>query len=163
MTDEDFMREALEQASLTLSENEFPVGAVIVLNGTIIGRGRKSSSDFHMGHAEIHALHDALYGKQYKREDNLAIYTTVEPCIMCYGAILNCPIQKVVYAFEDAWGGATNIDAEALPIRHHLKNPEIVRGVLRKESKELLKKFLAITNEKWWQNKENILIKSILE
>ncbi len=163
MKDEDFMRLALEQASLSLSENEFPVGAVVVLNGKIIGRGRKLSSNFHMGHAEIHALQDALHGKRYKRDDDLVIYTTVEPCIMCYGAILNSPIKKVVYAFEDVYGGATSIDAKALPIRHHLRTPQIIKGVLRDESKELLKKFFLTTKDPMWGNKAGLLVKSVLE
>ncbi len=162
MTDEDFMRVALEQAELTLAESELPVGSVVVMDGKIIGKGRKLSSNFHLGHAEMHALQEALQGKKFFRKDNhLTLYTTLEPCVMCYGTILHCPISRVVYAFEDVYGGATNIHKPSLPTRHHSKNTEIVGGILREESKKLLKKFIETTNDPIWLNSENPLIQSI--
>jgi tRNA(adenine34) deaminase len=163
MNDEELMREALAEAQKTLSENEFPVGAIVVHNGTIIGRGRKIGSDYHLGHAEINALRDALGGKRYHRTDKLSLYTTVEPCMMCFGTILTCPIDKVVYAFEDPYGGGAHVEEAALPVRHHgHKFPKIMGGILRQESKRLLKQFLTTTDQTFWKHYENPLIKLIM-
>jgi len=163
MSDEAFMRLALEQAKLTLAENEFPVGAVVVAEGKVIGRGRKSSSDFHLGHAETAAIQQALQGKRYTRKDDLVLYTTLEPCTMCYGTMLHCPIRKVVFGLDDPWGGATQHDALALPARHREKVLEVVGGVLKEESRRLLREFLSITNDPYWKNWNNPLIKRIME
>ena len=157
------MRLALEQARQTLVESEYPVGAIVVFQGEVIGQGRKMSTDFHMGHAEMQALSNALYGKRYRREDELTIYTTLEPCVMCFGTILNCPVTKVVYAMEDVYGGATNIPASSLPVRHLTKKPEIVSGVLREESRTLLKNFLNVTQDPFWLNPDNPLVQEILK
>lgn len=165
MTDEDFMREALHEAELTLNENEFPVGAIVVKGDEIIGRGRKNKHDFHLGHAEVMALRNVLEGKRYKREDELVIYTTVEPCAMCYGTILNVPIRKIVYAFEDPFGGGAHTPEHVLPVRHRgTKYPQVVSGVLREESKKLLKQFISTTQDPFWNSHpDNPLIKKILE
>jgi tRNA(adenine34) deaminase len=161
MNDEDFMRIALREAAITLKEGGQPVGAVITSNGAIIAQAHKDMSSFHMGHAEMVALSIATKGTAYTRKDNLVLYTTLEPCIMCFGAILHCPITKVVYAFEDPWGGATTINAASLPVRHALKNPEIVGGVLREESKELMREFLDVTDSPFWQKEDNVFVKLI--
>jgi len=161
MTDSDFMHVALTEAKSSLDEGIQPVGAVIVSNGKIVAKGRKSTSSFHMGHAELVALFELTRDKIYSREDGLVLYTTIEPCIMCYGAILHCPIVKVVYALEDPWGGATKINATSLPIRHNAKNPEIVSEVLRAESKELMRQFLKVTNSPFWKREDNVFIRLI--
>lgn len=163
MTDEYYMREALAQAQLTLEEDNLPVGAVVVSKGEILGKGRKLNTDFHLGHAEVNALRAALNGRQFTRDSELTIYTTLEPCIMCFGTILNCPVTKVVYAMEDVYGGATKISAAALPIRHHSKEVKIVPGVLREEARALFATFLSTTTESFWINPENPFIKSVLE
>lgn len=155
------MQIALAEAKYSLEDSIQPVGAVVVSNGEIVARGRKTRSNFHMGHAEMIALHNVTKDKKYSREDGLVLYTTIEPCIMCYGAILHCPITKVLYALEDPWGGATTIDTASLPRRHNLKIPEIVGGVLRDESKELMRQFLKVTNNEFWKREDNVFIQLI--
>src|SRR3989344_4848213 len=147
MNDQDFMRVALEEANIALKNKLLPVGALVVREGEIIGRGRKMESDsYHLDHAEIIALRDALSNKKYKREDDLTLYTTLEPCIMCYGTIFHCPIKRVVYAAPDVWGGATELaKAEEFPVRHKGKIPEITGNVLEEESRSLIRQFLKIT------------------
>lgn len=161
MEDEKFMRLALAQAEETLAENGYPVGAVVVSKGEVIGAGRKLMGDFHMGHAEMNALHEATSDRRLTRADELVVYTTLEPCVMCYGTILNCPVAKVVYAMEDVYGGATKMEAEFMP-RHHGKSPEIVSGVLREESRALLRRFLETTDDPFWINPDNRLVQAVM-
>lgn len=164
MTDEDYMRLALEQARLTLAEREFPVGAIVVVNGEAVGVGRKSASDFHLEHAEIAAMREVFRGKQYSRtEQDIVLYTTLEPCIMCYGTALHCPIRKIVFGLDDPYGGATNHDRSALPVRHQESVPHIVGGVLQEESRALLREFLHTTDDAYWKKWDNPLIKRIME
>ena len=163
MSDEEYMRIALEEAQQARKENDFPVGAVVVAaNGEIIGKGRKTSSNFHLGHAEIAALEQALSNTHFSRQDKLTLYTTLEPCVMCFGTILHCPITKVVYAVEDPYGGATNMKDSSFPVRHQDKMPKIKGNILREESLRLLKNFVETTDQKYWKNEQNPLIKMIL-
>jgi len=162
MTDETYMNIALEEAEKGLGDNQFPVGAILVVNGEIVSTSHKDeSSNFHMDHAEMKVLQDGLQGKRYNRKkDNIVLYTTVEPCIMCWGAINHCPISKVVYGAKDKWGGATaNID---LPRRHSDKIPEVVGGVLERQSVSKLRKYFENTDEKW-VNLDNPLVKYVME
>jgi len=146
--DEKYMKLALEEAKKSLNNNIFPVGAVLVKNGEIIAKTHKTSDvNFHLGHAEISALSIGLKGAASKRKSSIVLYTTVEPCVMCWGTILHCPVDRLVYAAKEPWGGATKYTD--LPIRHKGKLPEVVGGVLEKESVELLKQFLKVSKESW--------------
>src|SRR6266481_1093569 len=102
MDDEYYMRIALEEAKKSFDANLLPVGAVLVEDGKVVGKAQKSEShSYYLDHAEILALRDALKTKQYKPEKDLTLYTTLEPCIMCWGTILQSPVKRVVYAMED--------------------------------------------------------------
>lgn len=161
MNDEGYMRIALEEAKIALDNGLLPVGAIVVQDGEIIGRGSKNESySYHLDHGEVVALRQALKDKNYKRNDNLTLYTTLEPCIMCYGTILHCPIRRVVYAADDIWGGATSLGKTGVfPIRHVGKIPEIVGGVLKEESKKLIRQFIETTDQEYYSNKESIFSK----
>lgn len=165
MNDEQFMQIALQEAEKSLEEGLLPVGAAVVQNGKVIAVGRKlNAHSYHLDHAEIIALREALKGIKYKRSDNLTLFTTLEPCVMCFGAILHCPINRVVYGASDVWGGGTSlVKSSSVPIRHNGKIPEIVGGVLNEESRELIKNFLlTITNDNFY-NQDNLFVKSFLE
>lgn len=99
----DFMLEAIKEAKKAEQEGEIPIGAVIVIDGKIISRGRnkreKSQNALH--HAEVVAIDKACRKLHSWRLDNAEIYVTLEPCPMCAGAIANARIKKVVYASKD--------------------------------------------------------------
>lgn len=157
MKDKSFMQMAIERARLAFSIGNLPSGAIIVLNDEIIGRGHRLSK---LDHAEIIALREAI-GKNKSARD-MTIYTTLEPCIMCFGTILHLGIGRVVYALEDPYGGATDLPISALAPRYYAKYPQITKGVLRKEARNLFKDFFQNTDDPFWQNAENPLAKLCL-
>lgn len=141
--DEYFMREALSQARKGCRKGEVPIGAVIVCDGKVIARGhniRESSGD-PLDHAEIITIRKAYKRIGGFRLNGCDIYVTVEPCLLCLGAILQGRIRKVVY-------GCQNEKEGALPLFKYIKRRleknyklEIQGGVLREESAKLLKQF----------------------
>lgn len=140
MDDEYYMRQALTQAQKAFEEDEVPVGAVVVLNGRIIARGYNQVEKLAdpTAHAEIIALTSAFHylGSKYLPEASL--YVTVEPCLMCAGALYWSKIGRVVYGASDEKNGYLHITKEASPF--HPKT-ELTRGLLKDECAELMKAF----------------------
>lgn len=149
-----FMRKALLQAREALDQGEFPVGCVIVQGNDIIATGaRQGTAGGAMNetdHAEMVALRrlDDL-GPDVARED-LALYCTMEPCLMCFGAILIAGIGTVVWAYEDAMGGGTACDRSTLPPLYRDRRITIVPHVLREESLALFKSFFQDPDNRYW-------------
>jgi tRNA(adenine34) deaminase len=142
---ESFMRLALAQAVLARAEGEVPVGAVVVLDGVVVGRGYNqpvATSD-PTAHAEILALREAARTVGNYRLTGATLYVTVEPCLMCVGAIVHARIATVVYGVPDPKGGAVRsvLDPNALPLNHRF---EVVEGVLADESRQLLQEFFRL-------------------
>ena len=136
---EKYMREALKEAELSLRDDDRPIGAVIVHNGKIIGRGRAMHKRRHseIAHAEMNAL---IQAERYLRDHQheAVLYTTVEPCVMCFGAAVMSDLAAIVFALPDL-----NIRPEQM-----LEMPYVRRhigyyrgGVLRTESESLWLKF----------------------
>ena len=148
------MRKALLQAREALDQGEFPVGCVIVQGNDIIATGaRQGTAGGAMNetdHAEMVALRrlDDL-GPDVARED-LALYCTMEPCLMCFGAILIAGIGTVVWAYEDAMGGGTACDRSTLPPLYRDRRITIVPHVLREESLALFKSFFQDPDNRYW-------------
>lgn len=142
MNDEFFMIEALKLAKLSFDENEVPVGAVIVKDGEIVGRGRNRREQLKnaLSHAEIEAINDACNTLNSWRLENCDLYVTLEPCPMCAGAIINARINKVIYGVKDEKQGAVSsvISAFDLEFNHR---PKVKFGVLEKECSDLLTSF----------------------
>jgi tRNA(adenine34) deaminase len=142
MTHEDFMKQALRQAQQAFAEDEVPVGAVIVLNNKIIARGYNQVEKLAdpTAHAEILALTSAFnfLGSKYLPE--ATIYITVEPCLMCAGALYWSKIGSVVYGASDPKNGYKHITGETVPF--HPKT-HLVTGVLEDPCRQLLKDFFA--------------------
>ncbi len=140
--DEIFMREAINLARISSDEGEVPVGAVVVMDGKIISRGRnrRELSRNALAHAEIEAVDNACRALGGWRLWQCELYVTLEPCPMCAGAIINSRIKRVVYGASDkkagSFGSVTNL-AE-LPYNH---KPEICSGCLESECSELLRDF----------------------
>lgn len=147
-----FMRLAMEQAEHALREDELPVGAVVAKAGEILGIGRRSANgNTRLDHGEMMALREA-FDRDHRAADEMTIYTTLEPCAMCFGAILNGRVRRVVYALEDPYGGATKFRLEHMPPRHREKFPEIVGGVLREEARDLFRTFFQTTGKDFWRD-----------
>ena len=118
-----YLAYALNEARKAESKNEVPVGAVIVQNGIIIGRGhnQKESSHDPTGHAELRAIRQAARKLRSWRLERCTLYSTLEPCPMCAGAILHARIEKVIFGAKDLkWGAAgTIIDLFSQPLFNH--------------------------------------------
>lgn len=145
LRDENFMRDALALAQSAWDLGEVPVGAVVVKDGAIIGRGfnRPITSNDPTTHAEIVALRDAaLYLKNYRLTD-CDLYVTLEPCAMCVGAMLHARLKRVVFGARDpktgACGSVIDLPAEE-KLNHHAT---FEGGVLTEECSQLLKAFFA--------------------
>ena len=140
MDDEHFMRQALRQARIAFDEDEVPVGAIISLNNQIISRGYNQVEKLNdpTAHAEILALTSAFnyLGSKYLPE--ATIYITVEPCVMCAGALYWSKIGRIVFGASDEKNGYKRVTRDVSPF--HQKS-EIVSGILKEECAELMKLF----------------------
>ena len=145
MSDETFMHEALALARQAAASGEVPVGAVVVKDGAVIGRGhnRPVSGRDPTAHAEVIALRDAAQNVGNYRLADCALYVTLEPCAMCAGAIMHARIGRVVYGTIDlksgACGSVVNLFAEDR-LNHHAT---VIGGVLAEEAAKLLQDFFA--------------------
>jgi tRNA(adenine34) deaminase len=155
MDDEFFMKKALEQARIALDAGEFPVGAVLVHENHLLVHGRRSGTagrrPNEVDHAEIGALRALACLNDPPPPGDIAIYCTMEPCLMCYAAILLTGIGRIVYAYEDAMGGGTACDLTSAGPLYVRRRPEIVPYVLRRESLDLFKAFFSCPRNDYWQ------------
>ncbi|NLT73017.1 MAG: tRNA adenosine(34) deaminase TadA [Chloroflexi bacterium] len=108
MDHDGWMREALTEARLAATKGEIPVGAVVVWQGAILGRGHnlKETAGDPTAHAEIVALRDAAVNRGVWRLTGATLYCTLEPCVMCAGAMVNARIERLVYGLRDPKTGA---------------------------------------------------------
>jgi tRNA(adenine34) deaminase len=138
--DEQYMKEAIKQAQRAFEEDEVPIGAVVVMNGKIIAKGYNQVEKLtdSTAHAEIIALTTAynFLGSKYLPEATL--YVTVQPCLMCSGALYWSKIGRVVYGTEDEKNGYKRIAGNNSPF--HPKT-EVIGGILQKECVQLMKDF----------------------
>ena len=144
---EFFMNKALEQAAQTLAAGEFPVGCVLVYRDHIIVSGFRQSSigdkRNELDHAEIVALRQLAEVGDRVDNRRVTAFSTLEPCLMCYSALILAGIGKIVYAFEDVMGGGTGCELSRLTPLYRDCDVKIVPGILRGESLKLFKKYYA--------------------
>ena len=138
-----YMMEALKEAELAKLEDEVPIGCVIVKDDQIIARSHNQRDKSHnpLGHAETLAIKQASEVLGDWQLVDCELYVTIEPCIMCSGAIIQSRIKRVVYGAPDIKGGAfgSSINIlEASNINHH---PEVVKGVLENECSSIIKNY----------------------
>lgn len=136
--DEKYMREALNEAKAALKDDEIPIGAIVVADGRIIGRGHNLTETLHdvTAHAEMQAITAAEEYLGGKYLNQCALYVTVEPCVMCAGAIGWSQLGKLVYGASDEKRGYTRYAPDAL----HPKTV-VVKGVLEEEAAQMMKAF----------------------
>ena len=141
----EFMREALRLAALAAAQGEVPVGAVVVRDGRIIGRGSNCpiTTNDPTAHAEIVALREAAAAEGNYRLPGCELYVTLEPCAMCVGAMVHARIGRIVYGTRDPKTGACGsiVDLPALTAWNH--HGRFEGGVLADECGALLRQFFA--------------------
>ena len=145
LDDERWMREAFELARLGEAEGEVPVGAVVILGGEIAGRGWNAPVTRHdpTAHAEIMALREAARRAGNYRLEGATLYSTLEPCVMCAGALVAARVDRLVFGARDLRFGGVRSKfrlADSDKLNHAV---EIVEGVLAVECVELLREFFA--------------------
>ena len=140
---EMWMREALIEASKAEAEGEVPVGAVVLINEKIVGRGHNHSVRAHdpTSHAEILALRHAAHNMRNYRLPGSILVVTIEPCVMCAGAMIHARVDEVVYGAPDPKGGALESHfhlGDATSLNHKI---EVTSGILADECSSLLSAF----------------------
>ena len=141
--DEEFMREALDLAFESMDLGEVPVGALIVIDGKVVGRGgnRCIKNLDPTAHAEIIALRDASKSLGNYRLPGAELFVTLEPCTMCVGAIIHARIKRVVFAALDSRSGAVCSCSETFDQKYHNHHVKWAHGLLAEESGNLLRSF----------------------
>jgi tRNA(adenine34) deaminase len=140
---EQWMREALLEAQKAELEGEIPVGAVLLLNGKVVGRSHNTSIQSHdpTAHAEIMALRQAGRSVRNYRLPGSILVVTIEPCIMCLGAMIHARVEALVYGTADPKTGAVESQfqlADGLQLNHKIR---VTSGVLEEECGAILKNF----------------------
>ena len=138
-----YMQEALKEAELAALEDEVPIGCVIVKDDQIIARGHNQRDKSHnpLGHAEVLAIKKASEIVNDWQLVDCTLYVTIEPCIMCSGAIIQSRIKRVVYGATDIKGGAFGSSINVLEANNINHRPEIVKGVLENECTAIIKNY----------------------
>ena len=147
--DKKYMKAALKLAQKAADEGEVPVGAVVVCDGKIVGRGRnrRETKKSAIHHAEIEAIEKACKKLGGWRLHKCDLYVTLEPCPMCTGAIINARIKTLYYGAKDEKAGScgTLVNLFDLPYNH---KPEVISGVMEEECANILKKFFKDLRER---------------
>ena len=138
-----YMLEALKEAGLAKLEDEVPVGCVIVKDDQIIARAhnQREVTNNPLGHAETLAIKKASEVLNDWQLVNCDLYVTIEPCIMCGGAIIQSRIRKVIYGAPDLKGGAFGSSINILDAQNINHRPEIVKGILEEECTKIIKDY----------------------
>ena len=134
------MKEALKEAKKAELIDEVPIGCVIVKDDKIIARGhnQRETNQSPIGHAEIIAINKASKKLKSWRLEGCDIYVTLEPCIMCSGAIIQSRISKVYYGAFDPKGGALGSSINVLDAQNINHHPEVISGVLKEECSSII-------------------------
>lgn len=160
---EMFMREALKEAEKSLAKEEIPIGCVIVKDGHIIGRGHNAREELNQAimHAEIMAINEANQQEGNWRLLDATLFVTIEPCVMCSGAIGLARIPRVVYgATNQKFGGAGSL-YDILTDERLNHRVAVERGILEEECAAVMQSFFRIGRER--KKKAKRLAKEALE
>jgi tRNA(adenine34) deaminase len=141
--DHDFMEMALEEAKLAFSAGEVPVGAVLVLDGQILARAHNAPITLNdpSAHAEMVALREAGRMLCNYRLTGAELYVTIEPCVMCAGAIIQARLARVIYGARDPKCGAVTSLYNILTDERLNHQVEVTEGILQEECGEIMSRF----------------------
>ena len=152
-----FMEQALEQAGKAFEQGQFPVGCVVVQDDQVIASGARAGTSGNLSffseidHAEIRAL-KALESSDVRfAPERAVLFCTMEPCLMCLGAIVLSGIGEIVYAYEDVMGGGTRCNLTKLTPLYRNHRISIVPNVLRNESLKLFKDYFSNPENSYWR------------
>ncbi len=140
MTDEYYMLQAIKEAKRALEDGEVPIGAIVLLNNKIIARGHNMTEKLNdpTAHAEMIALTCAFNYLGAKYLPDATLYVTIEPCLMCAGALYWSQLARVVWGADDEKNGHKRVTGDSWPF--HAKT-EITKGILKVECGQLMKDF----------------------
>jgi tRNA(adenine34) deaminase len=142
-SDEEFMREALAEAEAARDEGEVPVGAIVILDGVVLARGRNAVIRLSdpTAHAEIVALREAAQAVENYRLTGATVYSTIEPCAMCAGALVHARVARLVYGAPDIKAGAVDTHF-GICTADFLNHRMVVEGgILEDECRRVLQSF----------------------
>lgn len=152
---EYFMKKALNQARNAFSAGEFPVGCVVVHEDRILTTGARKGTAGNIpneiDHAEMIALKRLADLEINRDNERIILFTTLEPCLMCLGALILSGISEIVYAYEDVMGGGLSCDLNNLMPLYKNSRISVVPNILRKESLELFQAFFNNSENSYWQ------------
>lgn len=151
-----FMREALRLAHMASDAGEVPVGAILVRKGQVIGRGFNQPVRTHdpSAHAEICALRNAGHVVGNYRLPDATLYVTIEPCTMCYGAIVHARVKRLVFGAAEPRYGAVISGQKLLENGHFNHRPDVLSGVLETECAQIMKQFFAAKRQQAAQSQQ---------
>jgi tRNA(adenine34) deaminase len=153
---EYFMKKALVQAQRALGEGEFPVGCVMAYQNEILVTGTRKGTvgenKNEIDHAEMVALRRLVAIDDPIDHSKIDVFCTMEPCLMCYSALILAGIGKIVFAYEDVMGGGTGCDLTQLNPLYNMSSIEVVRDVLRNESLLLFKAYFSDPANLYWKD-----------
>ncbi len=156
MDHEDYMQQALKEATTALDCGEFPVGCVLVAEGKIVASGHRQNSTEgalnEIDHAEVVTLRRLLRERPKTDCSRMIVYSTMEPCLMCFSTMLLSGLRRFVYGYEDIMGGGTNLPLYQLnPLYAGMQaEVNVEAGVLRNECLALFQQFFR--NFPYWQD-----------
>lgn len=142
-TDEQWMRRALELAEQAAADGEVPVGAVLVADGEVVGEGSNRPISGHdaTAHAEIVALRAACARMNNYRLPGTTLYVTIEPCTMCFGALMHARVARLVYATPEPRAGVCESQLHLPEAGFYNHRIEVESGLLAKEASEMMREF----------------------
>lgn len=148
--DERWMRAALQEAQLAMEQGETPVGAVVVRDGRLLGRGhnRVETAADPTAHAEILALGSAASTAEDWRLEGATLYVTMEPCTMCAGALLLARVSRLVYGTRDRRAGACGSALDVVQANPYGHDLQVTDGLLEDECLALLQEFYRTLRER---------------
>ena len=152
---EQYMRVALDEARKALSCGQFPVGCVIVKDSGIVATGGRENSDTsfsELDHAEIVALRNLQKNRPGIDLSKVTVYSTMEPCLMCYSTMIVNNVHRIVYGYEDAMGGGTNLPLSMLAPLYRDRKVQIIKDVLREECLYLFQEFFRTPGNSYLQD-----------
>jgi len=155
MNYEYFMKKGLELAQGALAEGEFPVGCVMVWRSKILVTGSRKGTigggGNEIDHAEMVALRRLIEFKDHIDHGEITVFCTMEPCLMCFGALMLAGIGKIVYAYEDVMGGGTGCELSRLKPLYKNSLITVVPGVMRTESLKIFKSYFSNPANSYWK------------
>lgn len=153
-----YMQQTLDLARQALAGGEFPVGCVLVSRDRVVATGKRVGTrkkhPSELDHAEMITLRNWEAAGKPGNGGPLTLYCTLEPCLMCYGALLISGINTIIYAYEDAMGGGCACDLKQLPSLYRQSRIKLIPGICREESLALFKSFFSDPGADYWRDSQ---------